>query len=484
MGCFGGVGVTQQDEPPPAPAFQEAQPSYGYAGMPSMAPLPYASYGGAGGGTHAAGDDGGYAGASSGSCGGKYGAANDVTGYVEGPRGRGGYPVMPAPGAEGAGLPPRWIGLANVPPPDSEGVFGPSVLLYPPQFEDFVAATAAKGAAILAESTETDHLADTTAEVSVRDNDDAAAASPPTSAAAIAAASAASASEARAEVELAEPAERSGGRATVASETDPPEAEGEVAVRTAVASVAAGAGSSDGKEEMEADPELEPGLDSVGAAMSSSQADSDAEADAAEAWVNAGVPGQHSVVRILGVDDSVTPEALCQLFGLYGDVMKVKVTRGDRGMALVQLRHAVQADKARHFLDGALLAGRRLRADVSTQAAVKDRSAADFARLHQVHRFAGVPSPEDPRYLEHLCAPCATLVVDNLPPDCPSEELSALLAPHGHVSSLDVDAQTNQAVVQMDCVQSAVHALIMTHNSSLKGHVLRVLFFNRSFHGR
>jgi len=56
----------------------------------------------------------------------------------------------------------------------------------------------------------------------------------------------------------------------------------------------------------------------------------------------------------------VTPEALAALFGVYGDVMRVKMIEMSSS-ALVQMANIVQAYCARWLLDASPLAGNTIK---------------------------------------------------------------------------------------------------------------------------
>ncbi|CAN0372401.1 unnamed protein product [Ectocarpus sp. 8 AP-2014] len=207
----------------------------------------------------------------------------------------------------------------------------------------------------------------------------------------------------------------------------------------------------------------------------------------------------------------VSPGAFCHLFGLYGDVMKVKLV-ASRGMALVQMRYPVQAANAQRLLDQTPLSGMTLEVKPSSQWTINDPTATDFSGVQGLHRFSTTPTPEDKRYRDSLSPPCPTLVVDNLSPDVTAETITSIFAKHGAVSSVDLDTHAKapldttsalastggsnaeptkpsvQALVHMEAdgkvraTEAAVHALIMTHNLTLAERRLRVSFLSGEHH--
>lgn len=232
----------------------------------------------------------------------------------------------------------------------------------------------------------------------------------------------------------------------------------------------------------------------------------------AGAWAAAAPTSRSPILMVRQVDArEVTSGTLCQLFGLYGDVMKVKLVTS-RGMALVQMRYAIQAMNAQRLLDQTTLCGMALEVRASSQWTINDPTATNYTEYQGVHRYKTVTSPEDPRYRDSLSLPCPTMVVENLSPDVSVEEITAIFAKHGAVSSVDLNthaevplASSNtavpdasagngetkpsvQALVHMEAngrigaTEAAVHALVMTHNLTLHDRRLRVSFLSSERH--
>ncbi|CAM9508762.1 unnamed protein product [Ectocarpus fasciculatus] len=226
------------------------------------------------------------------------------------------------------------------------------------------------------------------------------------------------------------------------------------------------------------------------------------------AWAAAGPAARSPIVMVRHVDTlEVSPGAFCHLFGLYGDVMKVKLV-ASRGMALVQMRYPVQAANAQRLLDQAPLSGLTLEVKASSQWTINDPTATDFSGVQGLHRFSTTPTPEDKRYRDSLSPPCSTLVVENVSPDVSAETITSIFAKHGAVSSVDLDTHAKvpldttpalasksepskpsvQALVHMEAdgkvraTEAAVHALIMTHNLTLAERRLRVSFLSGEHH--
>jgi len=176
--------------------------------------------------------------------------------------------------------------------------------------------------------------------------------------------------------------------------------------------------------------------------------------------------GGSPLVLVQNADPAhVRGEHLAALFGLYGDVLKVKVMT-HKACALVQYAHPLQAANAMAFLNDTPLAGQTLRCVRSTSFEIKDQSASDFSAV-PVHRYRGVERPLDPAYQRNLVPPGPRLAVANVG-EATEEALRALYGRFGAVSSVAL-AGDGTATVEMSDVQTAVHALIMTHHHLLEG---------------
>ena len=198
-------------------------------------------------------------------------------------------------------------------------------------------------------------------------------------------------------------------------------------------------------------------------------------------------PGAGSVLLIKGIDSSrVYPDTLVALFGVYGDVIKVKML-GERTSALVQMAHAAQAAAVMELLDGVPLAGLHLQMERSRQGSVNDRKAHDFSDS-PMHRFKGRHLPH-PRYEATIFPPSTHLHIANVGAGTSEDELLLKLEEFGELLDFRFLPQPEPdpatplapgppmaAVVEYAELESAVHALVMVHNLVLHGHALCVSF--------
>lgn len=165
--------------------------------------------------------------------------------------------------------------------------------------------------------------------------------------------------------------------------------------------------------------------------------------------------------------------SLFTLFGVYGDVLRVKILFKDRTKALLQLRDPHQAATAAHFLDGLPLWGHKLRVVPSplfeVQLPAVGAEAAelthDFA-AHPLHRFK-VPGSKNFR---NLAPPSPALHLSNLPDDAAPDDIIAAFSAHGAVSHFEYFTNTRtMGVLVMKDLDSAITALLELHGGMLPG---------------
>mmetsp|Transcript_46441 Transcript_46441/g.75811 ORF Transcript_46441/g.75811 Transcript_46441/m.75811 type:complete len:340 (+) Transcript_46441:61-1080(+) len=155
-----------------------------------------------------------------------------------------------------------------------------------------------------------------------------------------------------------------------------------------------------------------------------------------------GLNGTGSVLIVNGIDTQVTPDMLFTLFGVYGDVVRVKILYNRRDTAFVQFSTPEQASLARENLNQVPLFGKRLNVNFSkhTTVALPNPATAsndletqmaltkDFANS-PVHRFRNPNS----KNFKHITPPSAMLHVSNIPMNATEEELQLLFSGYGPV---------------------------------------------------
>ncbi|KAM9355539.1 polypyrimidine tract-binding protein 1a isoform 2-T2 [Pholidichthys leucotaenia] len=195
------------------------------------------------------------------------------------------------------------------------------------------------------------------------------------------------------------------------------------------------------------------------------------------------VPGGHNVLLVSNLNpESVTPHCLFILFGVYGDVMRVKILFNKKENALIQMSDGTQAQLAMSHLNGQRLHGRAMRVALSKHTTVQlpregheDQGLTKDFSNSPLHRFK---KPGSKNY-SNIFPPSATLHLSNIPPSVVEDELRRLFASSGATVKAFKFFQKDRkmALIQMGSVEEAIESLIEFHNHDLgENHHLRVSF--------
>ncbi|KAK7833641.1 hypothetical protein U0070_020662 [Myodes glareolus] len=195
-----------------------------------------------------------------------------------------------------------------------------------------------------------------------------------------------------------------------------------------------------------------------------------------------GMPG-NSVLLVTNLNpDFITPHGLFILFGVYGDVHRVKIMFNKKENALVQMADASQAQLAMNHLSGQRLYGKVLRATLSKHQAVQlpregqeDQGLTKDFSNSPLHRFKKPGS----KNFQNIFPPSATLHLSNIPPSVTMDDLKNLFIDAGcSVKAFKFfQKDRKMALIQLGSVEEAIQALIELHNHDLgENHHLRVSF--------
>ncbi|XP_061488327.1 polypyrimidine tract-binding protein 3 isoform X3 [Rhineura floridana] len=195
-----------------------------------------------------------------------------------------------------------------------------------------------------------------------------------------------------------------------------------------------------------------------------------------------GMPG-NSVLLVSNLNpDAITPDGLFILFGVYGDVHRVKIMFNKKENALVQMADATQAQLAMNHLNGQKLYGKVLRVTLSKHLTVQlpregqeDQGLTKDYSNSPLHRFKKPGS----KNFQNIFPPSATLHLSNIPPSVTVDDLKNLFAGTGCVVKAFkfFPKDRKMALIQLGSMEEAIQALIELHNHDLgENHHLRVSF--------
>uniref|UniRef100_A0A8D0A1A3 RRM domain-containing protein n=1 Tax=Sander lucioperca TaxID=283035 RepID=A0A8D0A1A3_SANLU len=186
-------------------------------------------------------------------------------------------------------------------------------------------------------------------------------------------------------------------------------------------------------------------------------------------------PAGHSVLLVSNLNpESVTPLCLFILFGVYGDVQRVKILFNKKENALVQMSDATQAQLAMSHLNGQRLHGNVIRVMLSKHPAVQlPRGGAGPEELALTRDFSGsglhrFKKPGSKNF-NNIFPPSATLHLSNIPSSVGEDVLKELFSSAGFSVKAFKFFQKDRkmALMQLASVEEAVEALIALHDRPL-----------------
>uniref|UniRef100_A0A914VKZ1 RRM domain-containing protein n=1 Tax=Plectus sambesii TaxID=2011161 RepID=A0A914VKZ1_9BILA len=201
------------------------------------------------------------------------------------------------------------------------------------------------------------------------------------------------------------------------------------------------------------------------------------------AFPQLGVLSIPPVVLVSNLDENkVTPDALFTLFGVYGDVQRVKVLFNKKDNALIQYAEPAQAQLAIQHLDKVRWHDKQIRVAASKHNNVQmpkegqpDAGLTKDYSQSPLHRFK---KPGSKNYM-NIYPPSATLHLSNIPPNITEEYLTSAFEQSGlEVKGFKFFPKDHKmALIQLKDVETAIEGMILMHNFKLAENAhLRVSF--------
>ncbi|XP_050537047.1 polypyrimidine tract-binding protein 1 isoform X3 [Daktulosphaira vitifoliae] len=193
--------------------------------------------------------------------------------------------------------------------------------------------------------------------------------------------------------------------------------------------------------------------------------------------------GQTCVLLVSNLNEEmVTPDAIFTLFGVYGDVLRVKILYNKKDGALVQMAEPHQAHLAMLHLDKVRLYGKYIRVMQSKYQTVQlpkegqpDSGLTKDYTSSPLHRFK---KPGSKNY-QNIYPPSSTLHLSNIPTTLSEDFLKTAFENNGFTVKdfKFFPKDRKMALIQMESLEEAVAALIKMHNYRLsEQNHLRVSF--------
>ncbi|XP_067214969.1 polypyrimidine tract-binding protein 2 isoform X2 [Linepithema humile] len=181
-------------------------------------------------------------------------------------------------------------------------------------------------------------------------------------------------------------------------------------------------------------------------------------------------------------EEMVTPDALFTLFGVYGDVQRVKILYNKKDSALIQMAEPHQALLALTHMDKLRVFGKQIKVMLSKHQTVQlpkegqpDAGLTKDYTNSTLHRFK---KPGSKNY-QNIYPPSATLHLSNIPATVAEEEIKEAFTKNGFTVKAFkfFPKDRKMALIQMPNMDDAVAALIKMHNYQLsESNHLRVSF--------
>lgn len=184
-------------------------------------------------------------------------------------------------------------------------------------------------------------------------------------------------------------------------------------------------------------------------------------------------------------EGKVTPDNLFTLFGVYGDVLRVKILWNKKDTAFIQFATSQQAALARTHLDKVELIDRKISVIVSKNKEITPPPAVpkfqnDTTRDYTdspLHRFSR-PGNRNER---HVSAPSTSLHVSNLPDEANPDDLKLFFATGESEESKVVSVKLfgdkkRMAFVNFTSVTDAINALMRYHNAKYGDRNIKISF--------
>uniref|UniRef100_A0A914H8N2 RRM domain-containing protein n=1 Tax=Globodera rostochiensis TaxID=31243 RepID=A0A914H8N2_GLORO len=207
-------------------------------------------------------------------------------------------------------------------------------------------------------------------------------------------------------------------------------------------------------------------------------------AAAAAAQFQAGTP----VVLVSNLDETaVTPEQLFLLFGVYGDVIRVKILFNKKNNALIQYADVQQAQLAIQHLDKVKWNSKNMRVTASKHIVVQmpkegqpDAGLTKEYVNSSLHRFK---KPGSKNYM-NIYPPSSTLHLSNIPSGMTDDAMLEIFKNFKIVEFKFFQKDHKMALLLLEDVESAINFLVTMHNYKLAESAhLRVSFSKKGING-
>lgn len=182
-------------------------------------------------------------------------------------------------------------------------------------------------------------------------------------------------------------------------------------------------------------------------------------------------------VMVRNLPKGTTPDDLFKLFGMYGNVMKVKIFYKSPDNGLVQFQECNQASLAKKYLNNCPFKDKILlvslsKSEIASFSQECNEFFKDFSN-QKGHRYRKVGS----KNFKNIAQPSQVLHLSNLNPDKDPQFYIDLFKECGEVAqTMILSGESTTVLIEMATLREAVEALVTFHNFELDGKYLKVSF--------
>ncbi|TNV81441.1 hypothetical protein FGO68_gene13942 [Halteria grandinella] len=199
-------------------------------------------------------------------------------------------------------------------------------------------------------------------------------------------------------------------------------------------------------------------------------------------------PSKVLLASNLPISPDVNPQSLFTIFGIYGNVTKIKILFNKRDNALIEFETSEQAQTARDKLNKIPLKGQILQISFSKHSSINFKSSEesgdsslqqDFSHSWQ-HRFR----VEGSKNYENIYPPNKTVLFSNLHESLDEETLRGLLSENDLQTPQKINyfkvnhdkSKAPMAFVKLSSISEALEAIVHLHNKNFEGKHIKVSF--------
>eukprot|EP01016_Furgasonia_blochmanni_P040420 TRINITY_DN5158_c0_g1_i1.p1 TRINITY_DN5158_c0_g1~~TRINITY_DN5158_c0_g1_i1.p1 ORF type:complete len:519 (-),score=101.05 TRINITY_DN5158_c0_g1_i1:233-1789(-) len=198
---------------------------------------------------------------------------------------------------------------------------------------------------------------------------------------------------------------------------------------------------------------------------------------------NGGGNNQDSRVLIVrNLPEKTHPDTIFRLFGVYGNVVCVKILHKDPRKALVEFQTSFQALLAKINLNNVEFLGQNLLVDSSKIGSLfKNEDLKGFTKDYsgsKEHRYVHSGS----KNFKNIVPPSNVLHISNISENIELQSVVSILSNAGKIESFKYfDKDKRMALLRIASVSDAVNILVHYHNYDIGGRLLKISFSKNQF---